>query len=148
MMHKHTVLLIDDSQPMGHFLALFLSSKYQVTICQHSYEAIGLLENGFQPDVVVTDLEMPGLSGIHLVGTLREMLPQTPIFVVSGVLESSQRIAALQAGADDFLLKPFHPAELDVRIGKAIVRSAKKATSEPSANWSLASKLAKVAAAF
>jgi len=153
MIQKQTVLLIDDAEPMGKFLGLFLSSKYEVTLCQDSGEAIQLLENGFRPSAIVTDLEMPALSGTKLITQLRSLRPNTPICVVSGLQESRHRIESLNAGADDFLTKPLHPAELSLRIGKAITRSntvlpVEKNQPAPRFSWASFSYLSRVAAAF
>lgn len=122
-MYKPSILLVEDSETMRRFLALFLSKKYAVTTCASAEEAIALIEGGFRPNLVVTDLELPGMSGLRLIQTLSKPLPFTPLLVLSGVKESKARIEALAAGADDFLTKPFHPAELDVRIGKLLRRS-------------------------
>lgn len=122
MITKPTVLIVDDSHIMCRFLGLFLEKKFDVMSYTDSVEALALIEDGFAPDLIVTDLNMPGLNGIELIKALRLALPQVPVLVVSGVKESSERIKSLNAGADDFLMKPFHPAELDVRISKLITK--------------------------
>ena len=122
-MYKPSILLVEDSETMRRFLALFLSKKYAVTTCASAEEAIAQIEGGFRPNLIVTDLELPGMSGLQLIQALSKSLPFTPLLVLSGVKESKARIEALAAGADDFLTKPFHPAELDVRIGKLLRRS-------------------------
>ena len=124
MLQKPTVLIVDDSPVMCRFLGLFLEKKFEVISYTDSVEALALVENGFEPDLVVTDLNMPHLSGIALIGAIREALPLVPILVVSGAKESIDRIKALHAGADDFLTKPFHPAELEVRASKLIEKGA------------------------
>lgn len=121
---KPTILLIDDSAMMRRFIALFLGEKYQVTDCETAEEALHLLNSGFRPRLVVTDLDLPGLSGTALVRSLQQHLPFTPLLVISGAKESKTRLGALAAGADDFLSKPFHPAELEVRVGKLLRRVA------------------------
>lgn len=132
-MYKPTILLVEDSETMRRFLALFLSKKYAVTTCASAEEAISLIEGGFRPNLIVTDLELPGMSGLRLIQILSKPLPFTPLLMLSGVKESKARIEALAAGADDFLAKPFHPAELDVRIGKLLRRSE---TAQSAPTWS------------
>lgn len=117
-MQKPSILLIDDCAMMRQFIALFLSQKYHVTDCATAEEALRLAECGFRPRLVITDLELPGMSGIELIRNFQLTMPFTPLVVVSSAKESKARIEALSAGADDFLSKPFHPAELDIRIGK------------------------------
>ena len=119
---KPTILLIDDSAMMRRFIALFLGEKYHVTDCETAEEALHLLNSGFRPRLVVTDLDLPGLSSTPLIRSLQQHLPFTPLLVISGTKESKTRVGALAAGADDFLCKPFHPAELEVRMGKLLRR--------------------------
>ena len=121
-MQKPSVLLIDDSAMMRRFIALFLSEKYHVTDCESAEEALCLVESGFRPRLVVTDLDLPGMSGLELIRCFQLTMPFTPLIVVSGAKDSKTRLAALAAGADDFLSKPFHPAELLVRMGNLLRR--------------------------
>jgi DNA-binding response OmpR family regulator len=125
MTQKPTVLIVDDSPMMCSYLGLFLEKRFEVLTYTDSVEALTLVMSGFQPDLIVTDLDMPGLNGIALI-------PNVPLLVVSGAKDSSERIKALSVGADDLMSKPFHPSELDVRLNKLIERSeiqARKAVS-------------------
>lgn len=124
-MNKSTVLLIDDAPAMGQFLALFLGKKFDVTVCSTQEEASNLLRQGFNPDIIVSDFEMPGLAGGNWIAKLKKLCPATPIMVISGHKGSRERIAALQAGACDYLPKPFHPAEIELRVSKQIRMSSK-----------------------
>ena len=126
------MLIIDDSPVMCRFLEIFFSTKYTVKVCKDTLAALELLETGFEPDAIVTDLEMPGLNGVPFIQAIRGFLPYTPLFVVSGLNESKFRLAALQAGADDFVPKPFHPAELDIRVEKAIAQKTVGVSAETS----------------
>lgn len=123
MTQKPTVLIVDDSPMMCRYLGLFLEKRYEVFTYTDSVKALTLVMSGFQPDLIVTDLDMPGLNGIALIQAIRKALPSVPLLVVSGAKESSERIKALSVGADDLISKPFHPSELDVRLNKLIERS-------------------------
>lgn len=123
MIQKPTVLIVDDSPMMCHYLGLFLEQKFEILTYTDSLEALALVVNGFQPDLIVTDLDMPGLNGIALIKAIRQALPDVPLLVVSGSKASADRIQALSVGADDLMTKPFHPRELDVRLNKLIERS-------------------------
>ncbi|MEI6411645.1 MAG: response regulator [Bacteroidota bacterium] len=123
MQSKPNLLMIDDAPMMTRFLSLFFSEQYNVVTCNCALEALEMLESGYVPAAVITDLDMPEISGVTLVETLRNSAPNCPIVVVSGLKESKYRLGALEAGADDFLNKPFHPAELQVRI-KKLIRNA------------------------
>lgn len=122
MNSKPTVLIVDDSPMMCRFLGLFLEKKFDILSYTDSKEALAWIEDGFTPDLIVTDLDMPGMNGLELIRTLRAAFPNLPIMVVSGSKNSNDRIEALEAGADDFLLKPFHPSELELRVKKLIER--------------------------
>ncbi|MBU6341880.1 MAG: response regulator transcription factor [Bacteroidetes bacterium] len=121
-MNKPALLLIEDAPMMCKFLALFLADRYQVTVCANPTAALDQIAAGYVPDIVVTDLVLPEMSGRTLVKTLRHLFPQLPIMVVSGVKDSNKQLRVLESGADDFMPKPFHPAELKVRLQKLMDR--------------------------
>ncbi|MFB7667023.1 response regulator transcription factor [Kitasatospora sp. NPDC056138] len=77
---------------------------------------------GAAPDVVVLDVSMPGLSGIEVCRTLRAKGDDTPVLMLSALDEVADRVAGLQAGADDYLVKPFALEELVLRIGALLRR--------------------------
>ncbi len=122
MLQKPTVLIVDDSPMMCRYLGLFLEKRFEVLTYTDSVKALTLVMSGFQPDLIVTDLDMPGLNGIALIQAIRKAMPHVPLLVVSGAKESTERIKALCVGADDLITKPFNPAELDVRLNKLIER--------------------------
>lgn len=131
-MHKHNLLVVEDSRSMGQFLALRFSKNYNVTLCHDPLDALKKVEQGLRPTVVITDLHMPGMNGYDLLQALRRHLPSVPVMVLSSAKDSKSRIKALQCGADDFVSKPFHPEELEVRLVKAIAApAARPATARP-----------------
>ncbi len=67
-------------------------------------------------DVIVLDRNLPGLSGVEIVSRLREMQNRTPILMLSALGRSENRVEGLDAGVDDYLAKPFEPAELIARV--------------------------------
>jgi DNA-binding response OmpR family regulator len=121
-MQKPKLLLVDDSPMMTRFLELFFSENYQVTTCLSPVDTLDKTSKGYTPDVIVTDLQMPDMSGTAFIKAMRQLFAECPIIAISGHKESSTRLKTLEAGADDFVPKPFHPAELKVRIGKLIER--------------------------
>lgn len=129
--NKSEILLIDDSPMMTRFLSLFLEQQYTVTSVHCPLEALKMIRGGYRPQAVITDLDMPEISGPAFVETLRTELPDCPLVVVSGLKESKYRLGALEAGADDYLSKPFHPAELQVRLKKLIGQARKQTVSAP-----------------
>lgn len=146
MQQRSTVLIVDDSRVMCEFMSLFLSSKYETIPKTDAREALKLIKNGLRPDIILTDLNMPHMHGTEFIEAVRDLLPYVPIMAVSGALESEKRISWLAAGADDFLLKPFHPAEMAVRLSKLI--RTKQTVEEPSLGDIFFSKVRGIAAAF
>ncbi|MFN4254842.1 MAG: response regulator transcription factor [Saprospiraceae bacterium] len=154
-MHKHSLLVVEDSRSMGQFLALRFSKNYNVTLCQDPLDALKKIEQGLRPTAVITDLNMPGMNGYDLLQALRRHLPSVPVMVLSSAKESKSRIKALQSGADDFMSKPFHPEELEVRLAKMIAtpaaRPATVKAAAPQTNssvWQLVPTFAKLAPAY
>lgn len=135
-MHKPTLLLVDDAPMMTRFLELFLAENYHVTSCLGPVDALDKISKGYTPDVIVTDLQMPDMSGIAFIKAMRKLFPGSPIVAISGLKESGSRLKALEAGADDFVPKPFHPAELKVRIGKLVERKQTVAAPQEMILWS------------
>jgi DNA-binding response OmpR family regulator len=144
-MQKPTIFIIDDSPMMTQFLSIFFEKKYHVIAYHNPLEAIQDIKNGASPDAVVTDFDMPELSGLEFIKKTRQAACEAPIIVVSAMRESKYRLNCLEAGACDFMAKPFHPAELDIRINKQL---AKEEPSALSMKPSFIGKMARVAAIF
>lgn len=130
-MKQPKVLIVDDSNVMCQFLALYLSNKYETTACTDSREALQMVKDGAHFDLIVTDLNMPNLPGEPFIKAVHEIQQGVPVLVVSASKDSRQKLQALKAGAGDFLAKPFHPGELDWRISKLLTKPAEK----KSARW-------------
>lgn len=122
MENQLRVLVIDDERPIRRFLRAALEGQY--TVFEASNGTEGLNEAATErPDVILLDLGLPDLDGVEVTRRLREW-SQTPIIVVSVREREQDKIAALDAGADDFLTKPFGTGELLARIRAALRRSA------------------------
>jgi len=130
--HSPVVLVIEDEQPMRRFLRSALSSHGYRPIEAPSGED-GLREAATRaPDIVLLDLGLPDLDGIAITRRLREW-SSVPIIVLSARGLESDKIAALDAGADDYVTKPFAMGELLARIRVALRHDARTARgTEPS----------------
>ena len=116
------ILIADDDPQMLRALRITLSARgYEVETAADGTEAVAAAER-WKPDVVVVDLGMPGLTGIQVIESLRAWT-QVPILVVSGRIESWDKVEALDAGADDYVTKPFSADELLARV-RALSRRA------------------------
>lgn len=114
------LLIVDDDQRIRGLLQKFLiRNGFLVSIARDSAQARRLLA-GLEFDLLVLDVMMPGEDGISLTEALREDL-DTPILLLTARGEADDRIKGLEAGADDYLTKPFEPRELLLRIN-AILR--------------------------
>ncbi|MGY6559839.1 MAG: response regulator transcription factor [Nitritalea sp.] len=115
---KRTLLLVDDEPIIGMIVEKQFSEDHQVTIKQNGVEALSHIMKGEIPDVIVIDLNMPKMGGMEFLGEIRKFhyLEKIPVIVLSGEDSVNARIEAFNAGADDFLIKPFNPKELRVRI--------------------------------
>lgn len=77
------------------------------------------------PDLVLLDLVLPSLNGLEVLRQIRQLTPDMPVMLISGRSEESDRVAGLEIGADDFVVKPFSPRELVARIGMVMRRSGR-----------------------
>ena len=118
-----TVLLVDDEAPIRRSLGPYLErSGYRVLLASDGVEALDLLAS-YQMDIIVSDVLMPRMDGRELVRRVRASGAWTPIILLTQVNASYERVSALDDGADDYLSKPFDPAELASRIRAVLRRS-------------------------
>ena len=118
------ILVVDDDARIRALLQKFLARNgFLVTPARDARHARSLLE-GLEFDLLVLDVMMPGEDGVALTASLRETMT-TPILLLTARGEADDRIRGLEAGADDYLPKPFEPRELLLRIN-AILRRVPK----------------------
>jgi two-component system, OmpR family, KDP operon response regulator KdpE len=123
------ILVIDDELAIRRFLHTVLSSK-EFSLHEAENGHAGLASAAaFRPDVILLDLGLPDLDGIEVIKRIREWSP-VPIIVLSVRDRENDKVAALDAGADDYLTKPFGVGELLARIRAALRRSIQQ-TPEP-----------------
>ncbi|MEZ4592673.1 MAG: response regulator transcription factor [Chloroflexota bacterium] len=118
-MHKTKVLVVDDDHAIRRFLNTSLAAHgYEVYTTATGEDAI-LQTINLQPDLIILDLGLPGISGIEVTKRIREW-SQIPIVFLSVQNQDSDKIEALDAGADDYVTKPFSIGELTARLRVAI----------------------------
>ncbi|NDV02915.1 response regulator [Pseudoroseicyclus tamaricis] len=123
------LLLVDDDERIRQLLQKFLMRHgFIVTTAREAAHARRLLE-GLEFDLIILDVMMPGEDGVSLCKSLRAELG-TPILLLTAKAETGDRISGLEAGADDYLGKPFEPKELLLRIN-AILRRTPSAEPAP-----------------
>ena len=110
------ILVIDDDPRLRRLLQRYLSENgFRISGAESAYEARQMLKF-LQPDALVLDVTMPGEDGLQLTHSLREEGKDMPIILLTARGEPEDRIAGLEAGADDYLGKPFEPKELLLRL--------------------------------
>jgi len=118
------ILVVDDDKRLRELLSRYLSTNgFRVTNASDATIARSKLE-ALEFDLLVVDVMMPGESGISLTKSLRE-IKDIPILMLTALAEIESRIEGLEAGADDYLSKPFEPRELVLRINSILKRTAK-----------------------
>ena len=116
------ILVIDDDKRLRDLIGRYLTEQgYRVTTAIHAADARAKLA-GITFDLLVVDIMMPGESGLELTHSLREN-SLVPILLLTAMGESNDRIAGLETGADDYLVKPFEPRELVLRISAILKRA-------------------------
>ncbi|MFD8378610.1 response regulator transcription factor [Streptomyces sp. NPDC059679] len=119
----NTVLLAEDDRAIRHALERALTLEgYQVTAVPDGIEAVAAAHRE-RPDVIVLDVMMPGLDGLQVCRVLRAEGDRTPILMLTARVETADRIAGLDAGADDYVAKPFDVDEVFARL-RALLRRA------------------------
>jgi len=127
------ILVVDDDKRIRALLSRFLMEKgYRVTTAQHVVEATACLKS-FAFDLIILDVMMPGESGLSFAARLR-IDSAVPILMLSALAETEARVRGLEAGADDYLGKPFEPRELVLRVAALLRRSSPKLVSGTSAS--------------
>ena len=127
---KRNILVVDDEPQITRVLKTTLSScGYGVRTAMDGDEAIHLMKE-WSPDLIITDLRMPNMDGLELCRYVRNK-SQVPIIVLSVKGEDKIKVEALDAGADDYVTKPFSVSELMARVRAALRRSSQAQEARP-----------------
>ena len=127
------VLVVEDEPAIQELIAVNLEhAGHRVTRAKDAEAALGLVRSVL-PDVLLIDWMLPGMSGASLAKQLRqdERTRQIPIIMLTARSAEQDKIAGLEAGADDYVTKPFSPKELVARIKAVLRRRAPQATDDP-----------------
>jgi DNA-binding response OmpR family regulator len=114
---KKKILVIDDERTIRVLLENFLK-EYVVTTKNDGLEGLSWLQEGNMPDLIVADIQMPNLDGYEFVKQLRASgyFKDIPLIMLSGIESTAEKVKCLKLGANDYLVKPFNPEELALRI--------------------------------
>ena len=119
------ILVVDDERAVRESLRRALELEgYDVGLASDGHEALEQLEDDAQPDAIILDVLMPGTDGLEVSRTLRRSGNSVPVLMLTARAEVGDRVAGLDAGADDYLTKPFALEELLARLRALLRRTA------------------------
>ncbi|PWG82165.1 response regulator [Pararcticibacter amylolyticus] len=125
---KKRILIVDDEISILKLLNFVLSKDYDLTIKNSGVEAIDWLEQGNDPDLVISDLQMPYFDGSSFVRNLKisGYYRDTPVILLSGVDNLEEKVNKMQFRLEGHLQKPFNPTTLKTMIGTLLSKSEKQ----------------------
>ena len=113
------ILIVDDDDIIRDTLFELLSTEYQCETAETAEIALAKLE-AQRFDVVLTDISMPGLSGVQLLNRVLKLYPGTPVIMISGLSDQDQAVSLIKLGAFDYLLKPFRLEVVEDSVKRAL----------------------------
>jgi len=121
---KKKILVIDDELSIRMLLENFLSKTYDVVTKNDGMEGVQWLEQGNMPDLIVADIQMPNMNGNDFIINIRSSgyFKEIPLIMLSGIESSQEKVKCLKLGANDYMVKPFNPEELSIRIEILLAR--------------------------
>ena len=120
---KQKLLIVDDERGIVDMMRDYFSPQYQVLTAGSGQEAVRQAEQ--QPDLILLDINMPGMDGLTVCQTIRDHIA-CPILFLTAHIESADKIAGFQAGADDYIVKPFDLDELGARVAAHLRREQRR----------------------
>ena len=133
MLNKIKIMIIEDEDAISNFIATTLKANtYAPLLARSASEALSMSPSHC-PDLILLDLGLPDMDGIEILKKIREW-SSTPVIVVSARGEESDKVEALDLGADDYIAKPFGTSELLARIRTALRHSMKNTSGTSTAD--------------
>lgn len=119
---KKQILILDDKIAIAKIISVYLSDDFDITYFDTPVKGIEWLYQGNTPDLIILDIRMPEMNGDEFLSYIKKngLFKDIPVIILSGEESSAMRIKMLEEGADDYILKPFNPMELKIRIRKVL----------------------------
>ncbi|WP_010651341.1 response regulator transcription factor [Oceanobacillus massiliensis] len=114
-MKNETILVVEDDADIRHLLQLYLRQDYHVIVAGTGNEALEFFHSD-APALILLDILLPGMDGLAVCREIRTYSEEVPILFLSSRSEYEDRIYGLEAGADDYIIKPFDPGEVLARV--------------------------------
>lgn len=127
-MNNRRVLVIEDDADAADVLeAYLLREGYAVEIAGNGLSGLERVEK-WKPDLILLDIMLPGMNGTEVLAAVRRRA-DTPVIMITAMTDTPDRIGALRLGADDYVVKPYHPGEVVARV-QAVLRRSRAAVAE------------------
>ena len=119
---KKKILILDDKETIAKVLSIYLMSDYDVQWLPDGLQGVKWLQAGNTPDLIISDIRMPGMRGDDFLEWIKqnELFRHIPVVMLSSEDSTSERIRLLEIGAEDYIVKPFNPMELKIRVKKIL----------------------------
>ena len=130
---EQTILVVEDNPDMQEFVRSFLQLRFDVISTMNAQDALEVIEKR-KPNLIITDLMMPKMDGALFVQRIKEQKEHLdiPIIVISAISDEQRRLSLLRLGVDDYMVKPFNPEELMIKVENILINKSvrKSASSE------------------
>jgi DNA-binding response OmpR family regulator len=112
------ILVVDDTLMMRKLIKRFLGQFYNVRLEENGLDAFLSMQQGYLPDLIISDIQMPKMNGFEFIEQIKStgFLKDIPVIMLSSIDESKVRVKFLKLGVTDYLVKPFNPEELVLKV--------------------------------
>ena len=119
---KKRILILDDKETLATVLSIYLMSEYDCIWLQDGVQGMKWLQEGNLPNLIISDIRMPEMRGDDFLEWIKanELFKHIPVIMLSSEDSTTERIRLLEIGAEDYIVKPFNPMELKIRVKKII----------------------------
>jgi putative nucleotidyltransferase with HDIG domain len=117
--NKKRILIVDDELHILSVLNSLLGEAYDCRLANGAQEALGYLQQGAY-DLILSDIMMPGMSGLELLSSVKQMLPDAVMIMISGNLNIESAIDSMRCGAFDYITKPFNLADVEIAVRRGL----------------------------
>lgn len=133
MLSRRVLVVEDDADAAGVLEAYLRRENYQVIVSGDGLAGLEIAQR-WKPDLILLDVMLPGLNGTEVLARLRRQ-SDVPVIMVTAMGDTPDRIGALRYGADDYVVKPYHPGEVVARVQAVLRRSNKTEMREEVLRW-------------
>lgn len=133
MLSRRVLVIEDDADAASVLEAYLRRENYAVTIVSDGLSGLEMAQR-WKPDLILLDVMLPGLNGTEVLAALRRK-SDVPVIMVTAMGDTPDRIGALRYGADDYVVKPYHPGEVVARVQAVLRRSRQAETRDDVLRW-------------